>query len=49
MPLQLEIVTPEREAYSDVVDAVYCPPAQARSYIGRTFTKPAEPLTSKTF
>lgn len=25
MPLQLEIVTPEREAYSDTVDAVYCP------------------------
>jgi F-type H+-transporting ATPase subunit epsilon len=25
MPLQLEIVTPEREAYADVVDAVYCP------------------------
>jgi len=25
MPLQLEIVTPEREAYSDVVDAVFCP------------------------
>ena len=25
MPLQLEIVTPERQAYSDVVDAVYCP------------------------
>jgi F-type H+-transporting ATPase subunit epsilon len=25
MPLQLEIVTPEREAYSDEVDAVYCP------------------------
>ena len=25
MPLQLEIVTPEREAYSDMVDAVYCP------------------------
>ena len=25
MPLQLEIVTPEREAYSDWVDAVYCP------------------------
>lgn len=25
MPLQLEIVTPEREAYSDAVDAVYCP------------------------
>jgi F-type H+-transporting ATPase subunit epsilon len=25
MPLQLEIVTPEREAFSDTVDAVYCP------------------------
>jgi len=25
MPLRLEIVTPEREAYSDEVDAVYCP------------------------
>ncbi len=25
MPLQLEIVTPERQAYSDTVDAVYCP------------------------
>jgi len=25
MPLQLEIVTPEREAYSDMVDAVFCP------------------------
>jgi F-type H+-transporting ATPase subunit epsilon len=25
MPLQLEIVTPEREALSDTVDAVYCP------------------------
>ena len=25
MPLQLEIVTPERQAYSDLVDAVYCP------------------------
>lgn len=25
MPLQLEIVTPERQAYSDEVDAVYCP------------------------
>jgi F-type H+-transporting ATPase subunit epsilon len=25
MPLQLEIVTPEREVYADVVDAVYCP------------------------
>jgi F-type H+-transporting ATPase subunit epsilon len=25
MPLQLEIVTPEREAYSDEVDAVFCP------------------------
>ena len=25
MPLQLEIVTPERLAYSDEVDAVYCP------------------------
>ena len=25
MPLLLEIVTPEREAYSDWVDAVYCP------------------------
>lgn len=25
MPLQLEIVTPERQAYSDWVDAVYCP------------------------
>ena len=25
MPLQLEIVTPEREAYSEEVDAVYCP------------------------
>jgi len=25
VPLQLEIVTPEREAYSDEVDAVYCP------------------------
>ena len=25
MPLQLEIVTPEREAYSDMIDAVYCP------------------------
>jgi len=25
MPLTLEIVTPEREAYSDMVDAVYCP------------------------
>ncbi|CAN5660127.1 F0F1 ATP synthase subunit epsilon [soil metagenome] len=25
MPLRLEIVTPEREAYSDDVDAVFCP------------------------
>ena len=25
MPLLLEIVTPERQAYSDTVDAVYCP------------------------
>ena len=25
MPLSLEIVTPERLAYSDTVDAVYCP------------------------
>jgi F-type H+-transporting ATPase subunit epsilon len=25
MPLQLEIVTPERQAYSDTVDSVYCP------------------------
>jgi F-type H+-transporting ATPase subunit epsilon len=25
MPLHLEIVTPERQAYSDEVDAVYCP------------------------
>jgi F-type H+-transporting ATPase subunit epsilon len=25
MPLQLEIVTPDKEAYSDEVDAVYCP------------------------
>lgn len=25
MPLQLEIVTPERLAYSDTVDAVFCP------------------------
>jgi F-type H+-transporting ATPase subunit epsilon len=25
MPLQLEIVTPERQAYSDMVDSVYCP------------------------
>jgi F-type H+-transporting ATPase subunit epsilon len=25
MPLRLEIVTPEREAYSDEVDAVFCP------------------------
>ena len=25
MPLLLEIVTPERQAYSDEVDAVYCP------------------------
>jgi F-type H+-transporting ATPase subunit epsilon len=25
MPLQLEIVTPERQAYADEVDAVYCP------------------------
>ena len=25
MPLQLEIVTPERQAYSESVDAVYCP------------------------
>ncbi len=25
MPLTLEIVTPEREAYADEVDAVYCP------------------------
>jgi F-type H+-transporting ATPase subunit epsilon len=25
MPLQLEIVTPEREAYSGQVDAVFCP------------------------
>jgi F-type H+-transporting ATPase subunit epsilon len=25
VPLQLEIVTPERQAYSDEVDAVYCP------------------------
>ena len=25
MPLQLEIVTPERLAYSDEVDAVFCP------------------------
>lgn len=25
MPLTLEIVTPEREAYSDEVDAVFCP------------------------
>jgi F-type H+-transporting ATPase subunit epsilon len=25
MPLQLEIVTPERQAYSEMVDAVYCP------------------------
>ena len=25
MPLQLEIVTPERQAYSETVDAVYCP------------------------
>jgi len=25
MPLQLEIVTPERQAYSDEVDAVVCP------------------------
>jgi F-type H+-transporting ATPase subunit epsilon len=25
MPLHLEIVTPERQAYSDDVDAVYCP------------------------
>jgi F-type H+-transporting ATPase subunit epsilon len=25
MPLQLEIVTPERQAYSEEVDAVYCP------------------------
>ena len=25
MPLQLEIVTPEREAYSEEVDAVFCP------------------------
>lgn len=25
MPLQLEIVTPERQAYLDMVDAVYCP------------------------
>ena len=28
MPLQLEIVTPERQAYSDEVDAVYCPGAE---------------------
>ena len=27
MPLQLEIVTPERLAYSDTVDAVICPGA----------------------
>lgn len=27
MPLQLEIVTPERLAYSDTVDAVFCPGA----------------------
>jgi F-type H+-transporting ATPase subunit epsilon len=25
MPLRLEIVTPERQAYSDDVDAVFCP------------------------
>ncbi len=25
MPLQLEIVTPERQAYSDTVESVYCP------------------------
>jgi F-type H+-transporting ATPase subunit epsilon len=25
MPLQLEIVTPERQAYSEEVDAVFCP------------------------
>ena len=25
MPLQLEIVTPERAVYSDEVDAVFCP------------------------
>ena len=25
MPLRLEIVTPDRQAYSDQVDAVYCP------------------------
>jgi len=25
MPLQLEIVTPERQAYADEVDAVFCP------------------------
>jgi F-type H+-transporting ATPase subunit epsilon len=25
MPLQLEIVTPERQAYSEQVDAVFCP------------------------
>ena len=25
MPLQLEIVTPERQAYAEEVDAVYCP------------------------
>ena len=25
MPLHLEIVTPERQAYSDEVDAVFCP------------------------
>jgi F-type H+-transporting ATPase subunit epsilon len=27
MPLQLEIVTPERLAYADTVDAVFCPGA----------------------
>jgi F-type H+-transporting ATPase subunit epsilon len=25
MPLKLEVVTPERQAYSDEVDAVFCP------------------------
>lgn len=28
MPLTLEIVTPERQAYADEVDAVYCPGTQ---------------------